>query len=247
MLVADTLAISVAIVTVASLTVSTPAAAALSSATLQSQCDAPLPPAPVDTEGQARPHSVQPDGTPAAAQMVLKLQHSLDRHHGPPPDASAATNPSAGTQALLTSSSFPLHLAQTDAPRPAASCTPSSPQGYACSTLDVDGPLAGCPGGGVGTGNRPGLVGSIANSAGVPSISGRALALVQAWLGGVAVDGKDRAVDIIKNLDNQLDNALSGVAAQVMGTLSGSVPVDSDEAKWAHELVQEAVTLIEQV
>lgn len=222
-----TLAMSWAILTIASLTTGTPAAQALSSAALD-------PTAPVPTLC-AQSTSADNLATPS----TLQLQHGSTGPRGVPLRAPALNQPADVSDFRLLSSADASPLESSPASARGAVDGLSS-QRHACS---------GTSGARGGSGESHGVdfVGATANAAGVPSISGRVVASVQGWLGSVAVDGRDRAVDLIKNLDNQIDNALSGVAAQVIGTFSTNIPADSDEAKLARELVAEAVSLIEQV
>jgi hypothetical protein len=61
----------------------------------------------------------------------------------------------------------------------------------------------------------------------------------------VAGDGKDRAVDILRDLDNRLDNAVSGAQGRIMGVFSG--PGDPTASQEAVDLVTEAIDLVAQV
>lgn len=69
--------------------------------------------------------------------------------------------------------------------------------------------------------------------------------LVQTWLMEVAGDGKDRAVDILRDLDSRLDNAVSGAQGRIMGVFSG--PGDPAASQEAVDLVTEAIDLVAQV
>lgn len=61
-----------------------------------------------------------------------------------------------------------------------------------------------------------------------------------------ASDGRDRVQDVLRTLDNQLDNALSGAQGAALRSLPASGAVDPAVALQARELVLEAVELVEQ-
>lgn len=61
-----------------------------------------------------------------------------------------------------------------------------------------------------------------------------------------ASDGRDRVQDVLRTLDNQLDNALSGAQGAALRSLPASGTVDPAAALQARELVLEAVELVEQ-
>lgn len=62
-----------------------------------------------------------------------------------------------------------------------------------------------------------------------------------------AGDGRDRVQDMLRALDNRLDNAISGAQGSALRSLPASGAVDAEAAQAARELVQEAVELVEQV
>lgn len=62
-----------------------------------------------------------------------------------------------------------------------------------------------------------------------------------------ASDGRDRVQDVLRTLDNRLDNAVSGAQGAALRSLPASGNVDPAVALQARELVQEAVELVEQV
>jgi hypothetical protein len=69
--------------------------------------------------------------------------------------------------------------------------------------------------------------------------------LVRTWLGALSSDGRDRAQDVLRVLDNKLDNALAGAKGQLLGALTrGS---DARAEAQARELVTEAIDLVHQV
>lgn len=77
-----------------------------------------------------------------------------------------------------------------------------------------------------------------------PSITRKHVASHAAEIAG---DGRDRVSDVLKVLDRQLDNAISGAQGSVLRSMPTLSPSDADEMKRARELATEAVELVHQV